>query len=1083
MVADSFQITKLRFEDVDLVGREKELEIITDCLQKASSVPVVPSKQAASASTGVPTTTEKKQVILIAGESGSGKSSLASRAEKQAQIHASCRFDPSNKEEHYIAIIACCQETCQRVLQEKSKNETRYHTVCQSIKTELLDIEVHLLSTAVPMLKHLDIDPTADDSSDDEVVPFSTSTSSPMDRWKKSDNKTEVLESVFCKFLQIGSLYFAPMVIHLDDLQYASSTDLAFLEKLLLDQRIQHSLILIGCYRSNEFTSESALAQTIGRLQARPNTVDLTQISLQNLSVSHTHQILLELLAMDDMDDSQDKNNKEINCVMDLAELCHRRTMGNIYFLLTFIRMLKENDLLEYNLNIMAWRWDLTKIEAETDATDNVVEIMKKRMTKSDSSDNQDMPHLFKLAACLGGALRQSLLGLLWEKLPPAQGNTTTTASAIEALLEKAVEESFLEKVSDETTDYRWAHDEVQEAAMSLVPEGEFEALQLRVGNTLLHNLSEKDLEASIFTVTNLLNTAGSLEPSIDIAKMNLRAATKAAGMSAFSSSEKYAEMGVSFLPSDVWETSDSGLALELYSSGAEASGGLGNLEKMESFCQVVLRNPEVPIMDQLRCYNVLIEFIGKRKRPTEAMNLAMDVLGELGCKFPRGSFGQTVQAIAGLQKMRKNKEITNVEKMLQIPLMTDPVKIEIMKLMEKVALYAYLSKSSMVYLIATVNGVKWTLRHGLAEESPSFAFCSLGILLMHLFGDWKTGPRYAEIGLSMIDKLDKKYMVSAVTMVAQSFLLCWVHPWSSRIKLFMEGYEKGMQVGDTEFATHNLGSYLFSSFVSGKSLELVDQDFEHFVPQIEMLQNLEQAAWVRIYWQAILNLMGKDDNTTLLSGSAMEESEFEQHLEAFQSKQQLVGLKTFQSYLCVIFGDHKRGAALALERGDTFLKDAPGLSVTMLDPFVRGMSLYAMAQKTKRRKYRVAANSARATIASWAEKGNVNVVHQLKLLNAEKAALSQKDRQKVSAPYEEAIQFAIRCGCIQDAALANERYGEYLLGLKVPDHDGAVYYFKAAATYYKDWGASRKVEMLEMKYPGLLQGGPKHGKHNLNVT
>jgi hypothetical protein len=152
---------------------------------------------------------------------------------------------------------------------------------------------------------------------------------------------------------------------------------------------------------------------------------------------------------------------------------------------------------------------------------------------------------------------------------------------------------------------------------------------------------------------------------------------------------------------------------------------------------------------------------------------------------------------------------------------------------------------------------------------------------------------------------------------------------------------------------------------------------------------------------------MGKSDNTTVLSGAAMEEAEFSNLIETLQSKQQIIALQIFQSFLCLIFGDHERGETLALEQGDRVIKESLGLSVTMLDPFVRGMSVYAMAQKTGRRKYRIHASKARKTIATWVGKGNPNVYHQLKLMDAEKEGTETQNQQEKDIP-------SLRCsGCL----------------------------------------------------------------------
>jgi predicted ATPase len=121
--------------------------------------------------------------------------------------------------------------------------------------------------------------------------------------------------------------------------------------------------------------------------------------------------------------------------------------------------------------------------------------------------------------------------------------------------------------------------------------------------------------------------------------------------------------------------------------------------------------------------------------------------------------------------------------------LMTNPATIEIMKLMDKTAICAYLTKCDIAFVLATISGVRYTQQHGFVEESPAFA-CMIGIIIMHVFGDWEAGSHYAEMAMSILDMLDKQYMASAVIMHAHSFILCWTNPWRNRIRYFMDGYE-----------------------------------------------------------------------------------------------------------------------------------------------------------------------------------------------------------------------------------------------------------------------------------------------------
>ena len=68
---------------------------------------------------------------------------------------------------------------------------------------------------------------------------------------------------------------------------------------------------------------------------------------------------------------------------------------------------------------------------------------------------------------------------------------------------------------------------------------------------------------------------------------------------------------------------------------------------------------------------------------------------------------------------------------------------------------------------------------------------------------------------------------------------------------------------------------------------------------------------------------------------------------------------------------------------------------------------------------------------------------------------------------YEKSILLSTRMGMVHDAALANERYGEFYLNV-LNNESQATYYLEKAQTYYSEWGATAKVEQMNDRYASL---------------
>jgi histidine kinase len=260
---------------------------------------------------------------------------------------------------------------------------------------------------------------------------------------------------------------------------------------------------------------------------------------------------------------------------------------------------------------------------------------------------------------------------------------------------------------------------------------------------------------------------------------------------------------------------------------------------------------------------------------------------------------------------------------------------------------------------------------------------------------------------------------------------------------------------------------YIVLGFQSGRSLKLLEADCGIYYKQMKEHQTEHTADVTSLFWQIILNLTGRSAHSSVLRGDVMVDSQKIYDVDDDQGPILLAVYKALQSRLCVIFGEHEKGAALALgvPRDDLLSKVAIGHPLIMGDTFTRGVCLFAMARKTKRRKFARRAKEIRLLIKSWGDQGNPDVRHYLALLDAEMAALKGKI-QTAEKHFQDAVITAARGGFIHDAALASERYGEFLLNDKPQpcelDKREASYRFGEAVKYYSDWGADSKVASLQ---------------------
>ena len=303
------------------------------------------------------------------------------------------------------------------------------------------------------------------------------------------------------------------------------------------------------------------------------------------------------------------------------------------------------------------------------------------------------------------------------------------------------------------------------------------------------------------------------------------------------------------------------------------------------------------------------------------------------------------------------------------------------------------------------------------------------------------------------------RYFEARTIFTAHFYVLGWVQPLRNIPRQLMLAYESAICSGNTESVSSAVFLFLWTEFLASERVDVLHQDFDIYVSQMkDFLQNDIRATVLKPIWQLCKNLLGLADNTTMICGNIFDEIE-----EMKEPNPLLAG--TFprtKAFACMFFADYETGADLVVQiEGSLFLKKFPGVGFGMeYLPF--GVCCYAAAMRSndrrKKRQYRQMADQIRKEAESYVKKGCVNVVHILTLLNAENFALTRKPKQAEEC-YKRAALEAARGGYLYSAAVANERYADYLI--EKNNEAEAVYRLTQAKKFYEEWGAKQVVKRV----------------------
>lgn len=231
-------------------------------------------------------------------------------------------------------------------------------------------------------------------------------------------------------------------------------------------------------------------------------------------------------------------------------------------------------------------------------------------------------------------------------------------------------------------------------------------------------------------------------------ALLNLRAARRAVDLCAYDSAQKFAVRGIALQPQDdsskKWDDDHYEVTMELYSIAAEAECCTGRSEVLEQHFQEVATTArhDKPVLDKIRVYTASMTDIANQDRAVEARDLCIDLLRQLGCKFPKKSLPIVLSSIVGLVQIKSRAKKITKEDVLGLPMMKDRKQIEIMRLLDKLATFCYITTSKLFPLVI-LRSFKLTLQYGLSEFSPS-CFGIVGLMLAGAFRDFQGANVYA---------------------------------------------------------------------------------------------------------------------------------------------------------------------------------------------------------------------------------------------------------------------------------------------------------------------------------------------------
>lgn len=1022
----------------ELFGRQRENKLLQEALHRRTH-----------------TTNAKPELILISGGSGSGKTSLAKNMkatiEKGGGYFVMGKFDQLKRPEPYAPLVAAMTDFLMLVLERgPAVAAATKKSILQALQNEST-YDISVLTSILPALQNIlgpnhhrenkGYPPSSSTGSIDSVsyqpkTSLQTSNKDPQKRQK----------AIFSKFVRACCSIQRPLVLVMDDLQWSDSGCLELLETLASDT-LCHGLALIGICRSNEVSLTHDFAVVLRRLEDERNTT-ITNIEVGSLVLEATNILVSKVLL----------SSKE-KCRF-VANTIHNKTGGNIFHILELLKAMSQANVLKTNPdNTHEWLWDDDVWTSELDVTNDVVDLVIRQVEK--------LPRvcqtLLSTAACLGAELDEFLLLRAMDGESPQQ---------VHKALRLCVSNGMITKEPGVSSHFRFKHDRVQQASYYLIPEKEKSRFHVTLGRKFIQNLTDFELSSYVFLVVDQMirgvENITDEDEKVKVTVLCLQAGQNAVLSSDFRTALKYFELGESLLDKRRKWVDHYHLVLTLYNAKAETFCCIADFENMEKCVDSIFMNAR-SFDDKLRGYHLRISALGSLGNLREAILLGLEVLERLGEPTIKQHLLNLVAKLVTVKRMLWRKTDLDI---LNLPDITDPIKLSAMGILNMLFTYCYISDQKLFPFIA-LRMVYISLKYGVSAIS-CMAFASYGILLCAI-GDFDEANRFGQLSIKLLAKRYKpvqREWLPRCYIIHHGMIAHWKQASRSTFEYLEQAHQVGLASGDIEYAW--ISHYLYGThrFIVGDPLTTLEVVYRDVVSQMRVYKQEIWAELSQLNHEAFLILMGEKDDPIVLNGALRNLNKGSTKLKAIQN----VSNMNFDLYFChactnsMIAHYHlgELDVALAMAKGSQNAATVvPAAQLVLLQSFYDGLTAVTILRTKGKslsfvtRRKLVSRTRGALKMHKYAMKHcRDNFYPRVSLLEAELAAW-KGNLDLALAKYELAEQLACRGDHLDIQAVAAERVGLTLRQFDRGESQSVRHLERAIAAYSK-WGAWAVVARVQ---------------------
>ena len=813
------------------------------------------------------------------------------------------------------------------------------------------------------------------------------------------------------RFLEIASTALFPLIVFIDDLQWADTLSLNVIEALCKDYDF-FNLQLVLAYRDNEH----------GKARLNPG------------KLPQSGSIFIELAGLAYEDIAQYVQlifERNIEHQDYLIRILYGLTLGNPFNINRILRLFLRENVLSYSDPNKKWLVQFDEME-NLNLPADMEQLVREQIEGLQDEDKK----LLELIACYGGKIKIELLRILTGTEDVLLNNQLDRLCK-NYLLVKTVQDNRLQAGFN----YNFAHDIVLKLTYENLNSEEKSKIHYHIAGTLT------DMKGKTFAASNSLIIASHLL-RVDRHLLKQDKTKKwidelyQAGVTARQTTAVEQALAIFACCADLLLSCDqeekSGLSLSVHLELGECQFICERVEEAKQrFEALMAKYPETENLIKIK--SKYINLSACNGDFEKVMKLGLEILAHLNLKLALKYLIADLIQCKLLFRDKKIKQLKNA------PVITDQRLLRILETLTIMAPSANRVNDQTSVMIALKLAIL-SVKHGDSDYSP-VAYATYCYVLFHILKDHKKGKQLEDVALALLQQSQNASSKSAAYCIMGSLIHHWSNPLGDTIGCLEKSIEEGEKEGAFLYGSYAITFTIITKYVMGAPLT----ELKRYIRHCQKKQKRLEHYLTRCIYDMYLNHIHQ-----LAEGTPSEEKEFPEEEQKYKNKElfaDTIKLNGDMIYLQRLYLEGKIEKAyrlaediapkVGLHKG--FVLNVEFLFYSLLVRIARHQDLYGAKKKHNQKLIKKYLKE----LKDWVLIYKHNHYARYLLAQAEYDAMFARGKSPDKL-YQEAMDFAGGQGNIPLEALANLLAAKY----HGANRKLARFYGTEAVNLYKKWGA-----------------------------